>query len=84
MSDSQQLVQSHHQNQEDYLESLPLSPQPQLPPDMLLEIFGNVADRATQLTLRSVCKQFRDLMDRYGKPLAVHMDSNANMPQAIW
>lgn len=38
---------------------------PYLAPELLLNIFLNVSDRKTQLALRSTCKQFRDIMDRY-------------------
>lgn len=39
-----------------------------LPPELLLKVFGYVSDRHTQLALRSVCKNFRSMVDRYGGP----------------
>lgn len=37
-----------------------------LPPELLLKVFTYIPNRKTQLALRSACKQFRDLVDRYG------------------
>lgn len=40
---------------------------PHLPPELLLKVFGYVGpDRTTLLALRSVCRTFRNLVDRYG------------------